>query len=152
MSKNYIEAIIGAVVLLVAAFFVSFTYGRTDAGSQAGYELAARFDSVDGLKIGSDVRIAGIKVGSVTAQELDPQTFMAIVRFTVNNDLKLQGGASAKISSESLLGGAYLSLSNGFEDYVMQPGDEIEITQGSVDLMELIGQAVFSATDGDSSK
>ena len=62
----------------------------------------------------------------------------------------MQGGASAKISSESLLGGAYLSLSNGFEDYVMQEGDEIEITQGSVDLMELIGQAVFSATDGDS--
>lgn len=152
MSKNYIEAVVGALVIVVAAFFVTFTYSRTEAGTSGGYELTARFESVDGISVGSDVRIAGIKVGSITKQVLDPETFMAVVHFTVNKEIKIHGGASIKVSSDGLLGGGFLSLSNGFEDYVLEDGDEIEITQGSVSLTELIGQAVFSATDNSDEK
>ena len=144
-----VESIIGALVLVVAGGFFWFTYDRTEMGSVEGYELIAVFDSVDGLNVGSDVRISGIKVGSVTQQSLNSETYEAIVHFTVKNELKLSTDSSAKISSEGLLGGNYLSVTTGAMDEYLEPGDAIEFTQGSVSLMDLIGQAIYNVSDDD---
>ena len=152
MSNNLVETIIGALVLVVAGGFFWFTYDRTDMGDVNGYELVAVFDSVDGLDIGSDVRISGIKVGTVTKQSLNNETFEAVVHFTVKNELKLSSDSSATISSEGLLGGNYLSVSTGAMDEYLEPGDAIEFTQGSVSLMDLIGQAIYSVSDDEEEK
>lgn len=150
--NNLVESLIGAIVLIVAGSFFWFTYDRTDMASVDGYELVAVFESVDGLDVGSDVKISGIKVGTVLKQFLDTESFEAIVHFTVKKGLMLPTDSSATISSEGLLGGNYLSLTSGGLDEYLEAGDQIEFTQGSVDLMDLIGQAIYSVTDDDKSE
>ena len=149
LKESLVEALIGAVVLAVAALFLVYAYSNTAIGrASSGYPLVARFPSAVGVNVGTDVRISGIKVGTVTRQELDPQTLQARVTFTVKDDVKLPVDTIAKIASEGILGGSYIELSPGGDMDTLQPGDEIEQTQGSVDLMGLIGRAIYSAGSG----
>lgn len=146
MGGNAVETLIGAVVLVVAGAFLFFAYNNAGVGTEAGYELKAQFDRVDGLNVGSDVRLSGIKVGAVTRTALDPKTFRAEVTFTVHEDVRLPDDSAAKIASQGLLGGNYLQLDPGGSETDLQPGGSLRYTQGAVDLMGLIGQAVFSFT------
>lgn len=149
LKESLVEALIGAVVLAVAAIFLVYAYSNTAIGrASSGYSLVARFPSAVGVNVGTDVRISGIKVGTVVKQELDPQTFQAKVTFTVKDDVKLPVDTIAKIASEGILGGSYIDLSPGGDEETLAPGEEIEQTQGSVDLMGLIGRAIYSAGNG----
>lgn len=146
MGGNLVETLIGAVVLAVAAVFLAFAY--TTAGVRStvtGYEVVARFDRIDGLATGSDVRLSGIKIGSVTGQTLDTKTYQAVVRLNVDSSVKLPDDSSAKIATEGLLGGSYLSIEPGGSDAMLKAGGEIKFTQGAISLVDLIGQAIFSA-------
>ncbi|MFC3050937.1 outer membrane lipid asymmetry maintenance protein MlaD [Kordiimonas pumila] len=140
MSGNLVESIIGAIVLLVAGWFLTFAYERTDMAAVDGYVLQAKFDSVSGLAIGSDVRVAGIKVGSVVENRLDPITYQAVVTFSINSTIDLPTDTAAAVTSESLLGGTYLSLLPGGMEEMLVDGDEISETQSAVDLLSLIGK------------
>ncbi|WND02293.1 outer membrane lipid asymmetry maintenance protein MlaD [Temperatibacter marinus] len=144
MSGNLVESIIGALVLLVAGWFILFAYERTDMQTGDGYVLSAQFSRIDGLSIGSDVRLSGIKVGSVVSQELDPVTFQALVTFSIDSKIQLPLDTAAAISSEGILGGSYLSLKPGIEEDVLETGDVITETQDSVDLLGLIGKFINS--------
>ena len=115
-------------------------------GQSAGYEVQARFNRVDGLAVGNDVRIAGVRIGQVIAQDLDRSSFEAVVRMAIDPDVVLPDDTAAKIASESLLGGKYVSLEPGGGIDSLADGDEIEYTQGSVSLEELIGQVIYSST------
>jgi len=149
LGNNIVETIIGAVVLAFAAIFLVFAYRTADlGGSSNGISLTARFDQVDGLQVGSDVRMSGIKVGTVTTQTLDPKTYQAVIGISISKDIQLPEDSSAKIASESLLGGSYLDLEAGGADDMLENGSEITYTQSSVSLMDLIGQAIFSSTSG----
>lgn len=148
MSNNVVETLIGAVVLGVAVAFLVFAFSRTDVGTVSGYEVLAKFDRVDGVAVGTDVRMSGIKIGTVVDQVLDPSTFKAVVRMAIRPDIELPLDSSATISTEGLLGGTYISLTPGGEIDALEDGDEIEYTQGSVDLMGLIGRAVYGAGGG----
>jgi phospholipid/cholesterol/gamma-HCH transport system substrate-binding protein len=150
MNRNLLETLLGAVVLIVAIVFLIFAYGSSQVGGGDGYELIARFDRVDGLEKGSDVRISGIKVGSVVDQRLDPETFRAEVVFTVRDDVELPLDSSAAVVSNGLLGGKYLQLVPGGDLDVLQPGEEITLTQSAINLEDLIGQAIFSQGGGGS--
>ena len=96
---------------------------------------------------GADVRLAGVKVGSVSEQRIDPQSFLAVVALSVRDDMKLPKDSAAIITSESLLGGKYLSLQPGGDEAMLQPGQTITITQSSVSLEELLGKFIFSMTN-----
>lgn len=148
MNGNLVETLIGAVVLLVAGFFLAFAYttGGVGSGRMNGYELQARFNRADGLVTGGDVRLSGIKIGTVTKQTLDPKTFDAIVTFSIDSRYQLPDDSAVKIASEGLLGGNFISVEPGGSNTALKPGSEIKFTQGSVNLMDLIGQAIFSAT------
>ena len=150
MTRNLLETLLGAVVLIVAIVFLIFAYGSSQVGSGDGYELIARFDRVDGLERGSDVRISGIKVGSVVDQKLDPETFRAEVVFTVRVDVELPLDSSAAVVSNGLLGGKYLQVVPGGDVDVLKPGEEITLTQSAINLEDLIGQAIFSQGGGGS--
>jgi len=152
MNGNLVETLIGAVVLIVAGSFLAFAY--TSSGTQAidGYELTAKFDRIDGLAAGNDVKMSGIKVGTIIEQTLEPDTFFAVVRMEIDPAIKLPDDSSAKITSEGLLGGNYLALEPGGSDELLEAGDEISITQGSVDLLGLISQAVFSISNSKKSE
>jgi phospholipid/cholesterol/gamma-HCH transport system substrate-binding protein len=147
--RSLAEILTGAVVLLVALGFLIYAVsssGRSLAGT-GGLQLSARFDRIDGLQPGADVRIGGVKVGSVVDQRIDPTTFLAVLRLQVDGALKLPSDTSAEITSESLLGGKYVALVPGGEDKVLGNGDQITITQSAVSLESLLGRFIFSVTE-----
>ena len=145
--RNIAEVLIGAVVLIVAAGFLAYALAHSGRTGGSGYDLSAKFDHIDGLGVGSDVRLAGVKVGTVVGEQIDPKTFEAVVTFTVRNDIRLPKDTAAIVTSESLLGGKYVSLQPGGDDTTLQPGQSITITQGSVSLEELLGKFIFSMTN-----
>lgn len=145
--RSLAEVLTGAVVLLIAAGFLAYAVANSGRSTSSGYPIYAQFDHIDGLNPGADVRIAGVKVGSVTATQIDPQTYLARVTFSVRNDVKLPKDTAAIITSESLLGGKFLSLQPGGDETMLQPGQAITITQGSVSLEELLGKFIFSMTN-----
>jgi phospholipid/cholesterol/gamma-HCH transport system substrate-binding protein len=151
MKGNLFEALIGAGVLAVAAVFLVFAFTSSDVGSVQGYEVIAKFDRVDGLSVGADVRLSGIKVGTVTGQTLDRETYLAVVRMSIDPTVKLPLDSSAQIVSESLLGGKFMALVPGGDIEMMAPGGEFRFTQSSMILEQLIGQFIFGASgDNDS--
>lgn len=147
MSSNLVESLIGAVVLLVAGWFLIYAYERTDMASGDGYVLSARFDRIDGLGLGSDVRLGGIKVGTVVDSNLDPLTFQAIIKISVDDDVQLPVDTAAAITSEGLLGGKYLNLLPGGMDETLIDGDEISETQDSLDLLGLLSKFIGGSND-----
>lgn len=144
MTRNLLETLLGAVVLIVAVGFLAFAYNTSQVQEDGGYELIARFDKVDGLERGSDVRISGIKVGTVLDQTLDPETYRAEVRFSLREDIQLPADTSAAVVSNGLLGGKYLALVPGGDIEMLQPGGEVTLTQSAVNLEDLIGHMIFS--------
>lgn len=105
-----------------------------------GYKLSAEFDKIDGISVGSDVKIGGIKIGTVLEQTLNPETYRAKLVIGVKSDIKLPLDSSAEIASEGLLGGKYVNLTPGAESDMLKDGGAIEYTQSSVNLEELLGK------------
>ena len=147
-KDNIVEALVGFLVVLVAVGFVTFAYGRTQAGGAAdGYELKARFTNVAGVSPGTDVRLAGIRVGKVASQSLDPGSFQAVLALSIDKGLKLPVDSSAAITTEGLLGGTFIAVTPGGEATMLKPGEEIVETSGATDLMALIGGFVNKSGD-----
>lgn len=144
MTGNLLETLIGALVLAVAGGFLVYAYNHSDMKPIPGYELTAKFDQVNGLTVGSDVRMSGIRIGSVLGQRLDYENFLAVVRLSIDNEVQLPDDSSAKITSDGLLGGSYLSIEPGGSPDVLMANDEIIFTQGSIDIVSLLGQAIYS--------
>ena len=146
---NIIEALIGLAVLLVAIGFVVFAYDRTQSGARGeGYLLKARFPNVAGVSPGTDVRVAGIKVGAVATQAIDPVTYQAVLEMSVDKTIRMPIDSSAAITSEGLLGGNFIALSPGGDPVMLKPGEEITETSGATDLMALIGSYINQSGGG----
>jgi len=147
MGGNVVETLIGAVVLAIAVAFLTFAYTRADVGDVTGYEVLARFERIDGLSAGSDVRMSGIKIGTIVKQTLDTQDYLAVVRMSIDPAVKLPEDSSAEVVSDGLLGSKYMSLVPGGADEMIEAGGEIRFTQSSVSLEQLIGKFMFSSGD-----
>jgi phospholipid/cholesterol/gamma-HCH transport system substrate-binding protein len=145
-SRNVAEILTGAVVLLITAGFLAYAVAHSGRSSVSGYSLIARFDHIDGLSVGSDVRMAGVKVGSISAARIDSESYLAVVTLTVQNGLQLPKDSSAEVTSDGLLGGKFLSLTPGGDTTMLKPGGTITITQSSVSLEQLLGKFIFSVT------
>jgi phospholipid/cholesterol/gamma-HCH transport system substrate-binding protein len=145
MQNSIVETLIGAAVIAVAAFFLVFAYSSTGSGPVSGYDVIAKFNRIDGVNVGTDVRMSGIKVGTVEKMSLDPKSYNAVVTLALESSLKLPDDSSVRITSEGLLGNQYLSIEPGASMEMIKPGGEIENTQGSIDLIGLLGKAVFSS-------
>ncbi|MBM3633297.1 MAG: outer membrane lipid asymmetry maintenance protein MlaD [Alphaproteobacteria bacterium] len=150
MKANMIEAVMGAIVLIIATFFLVFAYTSSKGGVYTGYPLIAKFDRIDGLAVGNDVRISGVKVGSITSVTIDPKTFLARVVMTVQNGLALPTDSAAEIMSESMMGGKYIALVPGGSNKTLKPNERITYTQSSVSLESLLGKYLFSSKDNKS--
>ena len=139
-QNNIAETIIGAIVVVVAIGFLLFTYSRTGSGSLSGYEVNARLPKVDGLSIGTDVRLAGIKIGTVTEMTLDPKTYLVTVHMNVRDDIKIPADSSVMVTSSGFLGSQYLSITPGGDQKMMASGEFFESVQGSIDVMGLVNR------------
>jgi phospholipid/cholesterol/gamma-HCH transport system substrate-binding protein len=147
MGRNLIETLMGAVVLVVAGLFLVFAYSTTNVRPVSGYDLVAKFERVDGLPVGADVRLSGIKIGTVIEQRLEPTTYLAVVRLSINAQVKLPTDTVAQIASEGLLGGNFVALVPGAEEKMLAPGGEIRFTQAPVNLVQLLGKFIFNTAD-----
>ena len=119
MTGNVIETVMGGVVLVVAALFLFFAYSTSQVRAVQGYEVTAQFESVAGIRDGSDVRIAGVKVGSILEERLDPKTFLATVRLSIDPAYKLPDDTVAEIISAGLLGDRFMALVPGGSEQML---------------------------------
>src|SRR5262245_56239633 len=131
MNRSLIETIVGALVLAVAGIFTAYAFSNSGSARATGYELVGKFDRVDGIKRGSDVTLAGVKIGTVTSIQLDPATFWGVVRMSIDNTVKVPAESFAKVTSESLLGGSVVLIEPCCDDKnFLKPGTEFAKTQG----------------------
>ena len=144
MNTNAVETLIGTLVIAIAAGFLVFAYSMGDVAKVQGYKLVANFERADGINVGTDVRISGIKVGSVIGQTLDNSTYFARVVLTVDKAVKVPEDSSVKVASDGLLGGNYLTIQPGGSEKLLADGGEIMNTQPSIDLMSLVSRMLFS--------
>lgn len=147
MKTNLLEVVMGGVVLVVFTFCVIFAYSTSQWQPSKGYEVTAKFSRIDGVMRGSDVRLSGVKVGTIKDIHLDPTTYLAVVQMTLEPHVNLPKDSSAEIASEGLLGGKFLALVPGGEDDIIPAGGEIMHTQAAVSLESLIGKFMFSAQE-----
>ncbi len=152
MKHNVLETVLGAVVLSVAGGFLAFAYQSSHIGHVEGYNVTAKFKSVDGLSPGSDVRLGGIKVGVIDSLHLDPKTYQAVAVLQLKQDVQLPTDSTAAVSSDGLLGGKYVGLEPGAEDAMIAPNGEIQFTQSSVSIESLIGKFMHGSAEGEGDK
>jgi len=150
MRESAFETLIGAIVVAVAAIFLWFALARGSDASTGGntYDVTARFNNVSGLARGSDVRVAGVKAGVVKAIDGDPERFEAVVTLALESKWLLPDDTDARVSTDGLLGGAYIALEPGgsLENIAQDGTGIIEYTRGSVDLLTLF--ASFASGSG----
>lgn len=148
MSENTTEVLVGGAVLAAAIGFLVYA-GQATGLSQggAGYPLNASFRSLEGVQVGTDVRLAGVKIGTVTDVTLNPETYRADTVFTVQNGIQIPDDSSAIIAQEGLLGGNFLEIVPGGSPFFFEPGQEMEDTQGAVSLISLLLKFVAGGDD-----
>lgn len=139
MTHSTTEVIVGGGVLAAALAFGIYAVQGTGLGSsEASYMLSASFRSLEGVSVGTDVRLAGVKIGTVSDIALNPETYRADTTFRVRDGVLIPDDSAAVIASEGLLGGNYLEISPGGSLFYLEPGDEIFDTQGAVSLVSLL--------------
>ena len=142
--RTSLEMLTGAVIFVLLVVFLTWAYTvAPQLGS--GYQLTARFDQVDGLSVGSEVRLAGIQVGTVASQVYDPTTKQAVVTLTLQSGVQLPDDTSASVISDGLLGGKYLRLSAGGSLDMLTDGDQIAYVQGSIILERILERIIRRA-------
>ncbi len=149
MKQNFIESLVGLAVIIIALIFFGFAYKISDSSKiDAGYVLKAKFQNIEGIVKGSDVMIAGVKIGSVTSVKLDTTTFFALLTLNVDNDIKLPKDSSIAVVTSGILGNKYISVTPGQSEEILVAGDQIKYTQSSVNIESLIGKLIYSFGSG----
>jgi len=149
MKSNIVETIMGAAVIVIGVGFFTYMYKSADVqAGTGGYRVNASFDGIDGITVGSDVRVAGIKVGSVVEQRLDTDIYEAAVVFAINPGVKLPTDSSAKVTSEGLLGDRYIDIEPGGDTTMLSEGGVIQYTQGPVDIISIVGEYLLGGNKG----
>ncbi|MCI5098364.1 MAG: outer membrane lipid asymmetry maintenance protein MlaD [Rhodobacteraceae bacterium] len=148
MSHNTTEILVGGVVLAAAIGFAVYA-GQVAGLSRAGesYPLTASFRSLEGVSVGTDVRLAGVKIGTVTGVELNQETFRADTVFSVKQGIEIPDDSAVVVSSEGLLGGNFVEIMPGGSPFTLEAGDEIVDTQGAVSLISLLLKFVSGSGD-----
>jgi phospholipid/cholesterol/gamma-HCH transport system substrate-binding protein len=149
MNKKPIETIMGLVVIAVAVLFFQFAYSTSNLQIVEGYKITANFLKVGGLSSGSDVRINGIKVGTVLDQKLDTDQYVAKVTMSIANDISLPKDTQAVVTGDGLMGDKYIKLIPGSLKEKLKDGDILAKTKDYKSLEEAVGEIIFLVTDGE---
>lgn len=148
MSNHGTEVVVGGVVLAVAIGFLAYIGNASGfADNRSGYSLTASFRSLEGVVVGTDVKLAGVKIGIITDIELNPTTFRADTSFEVKDGIDIPDDSAVVISSEGLLGGNFVEILPGGSPFNLAPGEEIEDTQGAISLVGLLMKFVAGGGD-----
>lgn len=150
--NNYFEIIVGTFVLVCAAWFFFNSFKSAKIRTSGGYIVVAKFDDAGGIDAGSDVKISGVKIGTVENYILDGKTYRALVQLNIDNNVKIPTDSSAKIVSSGLLGEKYVELNPGGDEEFLKNGEEVRFTQSSVNFEQLLGKFMFSDKEKDGDK
>jgi phospholipid/cholesterol/gamma-HCH transport system substrate-binding protein len=151
MQRNVLETVMGAVVLLAAAAFLYIIYGAAGVReASGGYHLVMRLDRGGSITPGTEVRAAGVKVGTVVKQEFDAKDFQAVITLDIDGKVQLPTDSSAIVDADGLLGSSYVKLEPGGDDTMMKDGDQFKSAQGAISIVDLINKFVVGT--GGSSK
>lgn len=139
MSENRLEIAVGGVVLALAVGFAAFLAQSTGlSGSSSSYSISASFRSAEGISVGTDIRLAGVKIGTISDLKLNSETYRAESILSVRNDVRIPDDSALTVASEGLLGGSFIEVIPGASLDYLEAGDEIIDTQGSVSLIQLL--------------
>ena len=145
MSENRLEIAVGGVVLALAVGFAAFLAQSTGlSGSSSSYPISASFRSAEGISVGTDIRLAGVKIGTISELKLNSETYRAESILSVRNDVRIPDDSALTVASEGLLGGSFIEVIPGASLDYLEAGDEIIDTQGSVSLIQLLLKFVSS--------
>ena len=148
MQQNTLETIIGFIVLAAAGLFISFAYHTNSNNNfKDSYILQANFQNIDGINVGSDVLLAGIKIGQVKSLSLNTETFYAAVQLIIDNNIKIPEDSQAAVSTSGFLGGKYINIVPGASDKDLSPNAQIKYTQSAINLESLISKLMYSLTN-----
>ncbi|MBO7257951.1 MAG: outer membrane lipid asymmetry maintenance protein MlaD [Alphaproteobacteria bacterium] len=146
MKKNPVETILGFFVLIFTGLFLFFAASRVDIKRIEGYTITANFSKIGGLEVGSDVRISGIKVGSVMATRLNPQDYTADVELSIDQNVKLPIDTIAGIADVGMMGDKYVRLEPGKSQAILKDGDTMTQTHSYKSLEDNISEFIFLST------
>ena len=146
MQRNVLETLIGAIVLGVAITFLVFGLGSARRTEDGGYDVNARFLQVGGLEAGSDVRINGIKVGTVVSRTLDPKSFEAVVRLSIRSGVNIPTDSEVAIAGDGLLGDKYVRLIPGQSSASLKPGEFLAKSRDYKSLEDTVAEIIYLAT------
>ena len=148
MQRNVLETVMGAVVLLAAAAFLFIIYSASGVKETSnGYHLVMRLDQGGSIGPGTDVRAAGVKVGTVVRQEFDEKAFQAVITLAIDSKVQLPTDSSANVDQDGLLGNPYVNLQLGSDDTMMKNDDTFKHATGALSLNKLIGMALSGGGD-----
>ena len=144
-GRNIIEHLTGLVVVLGALAFILYAASVVRVTVKEGVEYMASFGRVGGLRAGSDVRMRGVKVGSVTRVYLDVRDYEARVMFSVRKDLSLPQDSEVYVASEGLSGSKFLNIVRGSDKNIMAAGDSILKTNDFQSIEDKVSRIIFLA-------
>ena len=147
MNKNLIETVLGALVLIGAAVFLIYGTKTADVGEVEGYVISASFSEIGALNPGDDVRISGVKIGSVAGIDLNADSYLANINMSIDPDIRLPDDTGARIMSEGLMGGVFIALEPGGSEEYLNEGGRIAYTQDAQNLEQLLGKFIFSLSE-----
>lgn len=151
-STARLETVTGFLVIALAVLFLGYGMRNTDISQAGHYSLTASFADISGVSNGTDVKMAGVKIGTVSDTSLDSNNYQAKITLSIKEDVKIPKDSAVKISSDGLLGGSHIVIDAGSDEALFKDGEAVLYTQGAVSLMDLLGRAVFGATSSPESK
>lgn len=149
MNKRPVETIMGMVVLVVAAVFMWFAYKVSDLQAVKGYEINARFIKVGGLNTGADVRINGIKIGTVISQKVNKEDYMVDVKLSILPNISLPVDSTIMVAGDGLMGDKFIKIEPGRATEKMQPGSTVSKTKDAKSLEDMVGEIIFMVTNNE---
>ena len=148
-KEQLFETIIGFLVIFCAVGFLAFGLTITNTKTTSKYSLEAKFDNVEGILVGSDVKISGIKVGIVTDQHIDTETYSAVLQISIDKNIKIPRDSVAKVSTSGLIGSKFLEIQPGADEKYLKENEKLRYTQSTINLEDLISRFVFKNDKGD---
>lgn len=146
MNKKPVETIMGMVVLVVAVLFMMFAYRVSDLHVVKGYDINAKFLKVGGLNTGADVRINGVKVGTVIAQQINKEDYMVDVKMSILPEIVLPKDSVLTVAGDGLMGDKFIKIEPGKSSEKIMPGEVVKNTKEAKSLEDMVGEIIFMVT------
>ncbi len=144
-KKISFEYIIGLLILIIT--LVSFIYFSLKIDyfvSSKKIILNSQFFDIGGLTVGADIKTKGVKIGEVTEIFLDNNSYMALVKSSIDYDLKIPLDSEFKIANNGFIGSPYIEITIGNNEQYYENNDLTENNVDAVSLEEIINSFIFN--------